>query len=121
RLFRNPLVMFALGPIFTLVLQPRIVPRSARPRIKRSAMATNVELVVLVGGLCRLMGWRQYLRELAGGARPRPAQGRALRDHAVLISRQPPSGPAALSPATRGTRSSASAARRRASACSQAR
>ena len=61
RLFRNPLVMFGLGPIFLLVVQPRIVPRSARPRIKRSVMATNVALLLLVGGLCWLMGWRNYL------------------------------------------------------------
>ncbi len=61
RLFRNPLVMFGLGPFFALVVQPRIVPRSARPRIKRSVMATNVALVLMVGGLCWLMGWRQYL------------------------------------------------------------
>jgi omega-6 fatty acid desaturase (delta-12 desaturase) len=61
RLFRNSLVMFGLGPIFTLVLQPRIVPRAARPRLKRSVMATNGALLVLVGGLCWLMGWRDYL------------------------------------------------------------
>ncbi len=61
RLFRNPLVMFGLGPIFALVVQPRIVPRSARPRIKRSVIATNVALVAMVGGLCWLMGWRDYL------------------------------------------------------------
>jgi omega-6 fatty acid desaturase (delta-12 desaturase) len=61
RLFRNPLVMFGLGPIFALVVQPRIVPRSARPRIKRSVRATNVVLVALVGGLCWLLGWRDYL------------------------------------------------------------
>jgi omega-6 fatty acid desaturase (delta-12 desaturase) len=61
RLFRNPLVMFGLGPIFALVVQPRIVPRSARPRIKRSVRATNLVLVALVGGLCWLMGWREYL------------------------------------------------------------
>ena len=61
RLFRNPMVMFGLGPIFALAVQPRIVPRSARPRIKRSVMATNVALAVLIGGLSWLMGWRQYL------------------------------------------------------------
>ncbi|HET6868398.1 MAG TPA: fatty acid desaturase [Solirubrobacteraceae bacterium] len=61
RLFRNPLVMFGLGPIVALVVQPRIVPRSARPHIKRAAMATNVALVALVGGLCWLMGWHDYL------------------------------------------------------------
>lgn len=61
RLFRNPLVMFGLGPIFALVVQPRIVPRSARPRIRRSVRATNVAPLGLVGGLCWLMGWRNYL------------------------------------------------------------
>ena len=29
RLFRNPLVMFGLGPLYALVLHPRLVPRSA--------------------------------------------------------------------------------------------
>jgi omega-6 fatty acid desaturase (delta-12 desaturase) len=61
RLFRNPLVMFGLGPLFALVVQPRIVPRTARPRIKHSVRATNIVLVALVGGLCGLMGWREYL------------------------------------------------------------
>jgi len=61
RLFRNPLVMFGLGPIFALVVQPRIVPRAARPHIRRSVLATNFALLVLVGGLCWLMGWRDYL------------------------------------------------------------
>jgi acyl-lipid omega-6 desaturase (Delta-12 desaturase) len=61
RLFRNPLVMFGLGPIFALVVQPRLVSRSARPRIRRSVMATNLVLAVLVAGLCWLVGWRQYL------------------------------------------------------------
>src|SRR5918995_2056717 len=50
RLFRNPLVMFGLGPLYALLVQPRLVSRSARPRIRRSVIATNVALVVLVGG-----------------------------------------------------------------------
>ena len=29
RLFRNPFVMFGLGPLYSLVLQPRVIPRSA--------------------------------------------------------------------------------------------
>ena len=61
RLFRNPLVMFGLGPTYAMVVQPRLVSRSARPRIRRSVLATNVALVALVGGLCWLMGWREYL------------------------------------------------------------
>jgi omega-6 fatty acid desaturase (delta-12 desaturase) len=61
RLFRHPLVMFGLGPIYALVVQPRVVPRSARPRIQRSVMATNLALVAMIGGLCWLIGWQDYL------------------------------------------------------------
>jgi acyl-lipid omega-6 desaturase (Delta-12 desaturase) len=61
RAFRNPLVMFGIGPLYALFLSPRLVSRSARPRIRRSVIATNVGLVVLVGGICWLIGWREYL------------------------------------------------------------
>ena len=61
RLFRNPLVMFGLGPVYALMLQPRLVSRSARPRIRRSVIATNIALAALVGGLCWLVGWREFL------------------------------------------------------------
>jgi acyl-lipid omega-6 desaturase (Delta-12 desaturase) len=61
RLFRNPLVMFGIGPIYAMVVQPRLVSRTARPRLRRSVIVTNVVLVVLVGALCWLIGWRQYL------------------------------------------------------------
>jgi omega-6 fatty acid desaturase (delta-12 desaturase) len=61
RLFRNPLVMFGLGPIYSLVIGPRLVSRSARPRIRRSVIGTNITLAGLVGTLCWLIGWRAYL------------------------------------------------------------
>jgi omega-6 fatty acid desaturase (delta-12 desaturase) len=61
RLFRHPAVMFGIGPIFALIVQPRIVPRTARPRIKRRVLATDFALLALVAGLCLLLGWRDYL------------------------------------------------------------
>jgi acyl-lipid omega-6 desaturase (Delta-12 desaturase) len=61
RIFRNPLVMFSVGPIVALVVGPRLVPRSARPRMRRSVIGTNIALALLVGGLCWLVGWRDYL------------------------------------------------------------
>jgi omega-6 fatty acid desaturase (delta-12 desaturase) len=61
RLSRHPLVMFGLGPIFVVVVQPRLVPRSARSRIKRSVIATNLALAALVGALWWLMSWGDYL------------------------------------------------------------
>ena len=61
RLFRNPLVMFGLGPIWAMIIQPRLVPRGARPRIRRSVLATNLVLVLVIGGLCWLMGPLTFL------------------------------------------------------------
>jgi acyl-lipid omega-6 desaturase (Delta-12 desaturase) len=61
RLFRNPLVMFGLGPIYGMVIYPRLVSRTARPRIRRGVIATNLALAALVGALCLLVGWREYL------------------------------------------------------------
>jgi omega-6 fatty acid desaturase (delta-12 desaturase) len=61
RLFRNPLIMFGVGPIVAMLIGPRLVPKSARQRIRRSVHATNVALVVVVGGICWLIGWRDYL------------------------------------------------------------
>ena len=52
--------MFGIGPIYAMVVQPRLVSRSARPRIRRSVIVTNIALAVLVGALCWLLGWRQY-------------------------------------------------------------
>jgi omega-6 fatty acid desaturase (delta-12 desaturase) len=61
RLFRNPLVMFGLGPIFAMVLEPRWAVPKAMPQIRRSVWATNLALVLAVGGLCWLIGWRDFV------------------------------------------------------------
>jgi omega-6 fatty acid desaturase (delta-12 desaturase) len=61
RLFRHPLVMFGFGPLYSLVLQPRIPRRSAQPRIRRSIAGTNLALAVIVGALCWLVGWQSVL------------------------------------------------------------
>jgi omega-6 fatty acid desaturase (delta-12 desaturase) len=61
RLFRNPLVMFGLGPIWGLMLQPRRVGNTTRPRLRNSVHLTNVALAAALGGLILLVGWREYL------------------------------------------------------------
>jgi omega-6 fatty acid desaturase (delta-12 desaturase) len=61
RLLRNPLVMFGIGPIVALIIGPRIVAKGARERMRRSVIGTNIALVVIVGTLCWLIGWRDYL------------------------------------------------------------
>ena len=61
RLFRNPVVMFGVGPIASLLVGPRLVSRAARPRMRRSVIGTNIALAVLIGLLCWLVGWSEYL------------------------------------------------------------
>jgi len=61
RLLRNPLVMFGVGPIVAMMLGPRIVAKNARPRMRRSVLWTNAALALLVGGVCWLIGWQDYL------------------------------------------------------------
>ncbi|MGZ5342976.1 MAG: fatty acid desaturase [Solirubrobacterales bacterium] len=61
RLFRNPLVMFGIGPLWSLMIGPRLWSGSMRPRQVRSVIVTNVVLAVLVGAICWLVGWQQWL------------------------------------------------------------
>jgi omega-6 fatty acid desaturase (delta-12 desaturase) len=61
RLFRNPVVMFGLGPIAALLVGPRIVARNARPRMRRSVIGTNIALGLLVAALCWLIGPVDFL------------------------------------------------------------
>ena len=66
--------MFGLGPIYAMLLEPRWAYPSAAPRIKRSVWATNLALALVIGGLCWLIGWRDFVLVempfvvLAGGA-----------------------------------------------------
>jgi omega-6 fatty acid desaturase (delta-12 desaturase) len=61
RLMRNPLVLLGLGPLWAMILEPRLIPRWARKRFGRTIVATDVALVVLLGGLCALVGWQSVL------------------------------------------------------------
>jgi acyl-lipid omega-6 desaturase (Delta-12 desaturase) len=61
RVIRHPLVMFGLGPVFAMIVGPRIVARDARPRMRNSVLATDAVLVVVAGALCWLIGWEDFL------------------------------------------------------------
>lgn len=61
RLVRNPIVMFGLGPVFAMMIGPRIATRAQRPRLRHSVLGTDLALVVLVGALCWLIGWKDFL------------------------------------------------------------
>ena len=74
RLFRSPLVLFTLGPLWSFTIQPRLWRRTMRPRIRNSVLLTNVAVALAVAGTCLLVGWQAFLVVqglmilLAGGA-----------------------------------------------------
>ena len=61
RLIRNPLVMFGIGSTIALVVLPRIPSKSMRPRHRKSIIATNFALAVIIGAMCWAVGWQAYL------------------------------------------------------------
>jgi omega-6 fatty acid desaturase (delta-12 desaturase) len=68
RLIRNPLVMFGLGPVIAMIVGPRVPTRAQRPRLRHSVVGTDAALVVVIGGLCWLIGWKSFLAVWAPAA-----------------------------------------------------
>jgi omega-6 fatty acid desaturase (delta-12 desaturase) len=68
RLFRNPAVMFGVGPVFAMIVGPRIVARNARPRMRNSVIWTDVALAIVGAALIWLMGIGDLLLVWAPGA-----------------------------------------------------
>ena len=63
RLYRHPVTLFALGPVWQFVLRhriPTIVPRTWR-RERRSILRNDVALAALVTAMCVAVGWRAFL------------------------------------------------------------
>jgi omega-6 fatty acid desaturase (delta-12 desaturase) len=61
RLIRNPLVMLGLGPLWAMMLEPRLVPPWARRRFGHKILATDAALIAVIGALCAVFGWRDVL------------------------------------------------------------
>lgn len=61
RLFRHPLILFGLGPVFSMIIEPRLVHRGTPAATRNAIVALDAALAVIVAGLCRLIGWRDFL------------------------------------------------------------
>jgi acyl-lipid omega-6 desaturase (Delta-12 desaturase) len=61
RFYRNPLVMFGLGPIFQFLLKNRFNRKGARKKEVLNTYLTNVIIVALIGLLCWALGWQTFL------------------------------------------------------------
>lgn len=61
RFYRNPLVMFGLGPIFIFLLSYRFNRKGAKRKEKISTYITNVSIVALYVFLGWLIGWQAFV------------------------------------------------------------
>ncbi|MDM5293094.1 fatty acid desaturase [Peribacillus simplex] len=61
RFYRNPLVMFGIGPIYVFLLKNRFNRKGARKKEKMNTYLTNVLIVGLVALLCLAVGWQSFL------------------------------------------------------------
>jgi len=61
RLYRNPLVMFGLGPVYLFLVSNRFNRKGARKKERINTYVTNVSVIVLYTLLCLAIGWQAFL------------------------------------------------------------
>lgn len=61
RLYRNPLVMFGLGPLFLILVTSRFNRKDARKKERNNTYLINLSLVVLYALVIALVGWKAFL------------------------------------------------------------
>lgn len=61
RLFRHPLVMFGLGPIWMFLIMHRFAKQPSNRKETMSVVWTNLGILVLATGLSLLMGFKTYV------------------------------------------------------------
>lgn len=61
RLYRNPLVMFGLGPILVFLIQSRFNRRGARKQERYNTYLTNILIVALYAALIWAIGWQAFV------------------------------------------------------------
>ena len=61
RLFRHPLVMFGIGPLWALLIGPRVWAGAKSTKLRNSILLTNLAVVLMVGGAMAVFGWQEVL------------------------------------------------------------
>lgn len=61
RLYRNPIVMFGLGPIYVFLIKNRFNKKGARRNERYNTYLTNIAIVVFAGLLCWMLGVIPFL------------------------------------------------------------
>jgi omega-6 fatty acid desaturase (delta-12 desaturase) len=61
RLYRNPFVMFVLGPIYQFIIKNRFNHKAARKKERINTHITNLLIILVFGLLCLAIGWKAFL------------------------------------------------------------
>ncbi|TYS14096.1 fatty acid desaturase [Rossellomorea vietnamensis] len=61
RFYRNPIVMFGLGPIYVFLLKNRFNRKNARKKERYNTYLVNVMIVALIAILGTVLGWQSFL------------------------------------------------------------
>ena len=61
RIIRSPIVMFGMGPVFAMVIGPRIVARNAPPRMRNSVLRTDLALAAIAAALVWTIGIGDFM------------------------------------------------------------
>src|SRR5690606_10939944 len=61
RIYRNPFVMFILGPIFVFLIENRFNRRKAKSKERINTYITNLGIVTIAAIFCVTIGWQSFL------------------------------------------------------------
>ncbi|PLT34079.1 fatty acid desaturase [Bacillus sp. V5-8f] len=61
RLYRNPLIMFGLGPIYVFLITNRFNRKGARKKERLNTYLTNIGIAIWVTALGLTLGWESFL------------------------------------------------------------
>ncbi|MCY8177732.1 fatty acid desaturase DesE, partial [Bacillus inaquosorum] len=61
RLYRNPFIMFILGPIYVFLITNRFNKKGARRKERVNTYLTNLAIAALAAACCLIFGWQSFL------------------------------------------------------------
>jgi omega-6 fatty acid desaturase (delta-12 desaturase) len=61
RLYRNPLIMFGIGPIYIVLISNRFNTKNAKLKERLNTYLTNILIVGVSALFCLTIGWENYL------------------------------------------------------------
>ncbi|WP_174615117.1 fatty acid desaturase [Virgibacillus ihumii] len=61
RLYRNPLIMFGLGPLYLFLLSNRFNRKGAKPKERWNTYLINASIAVIYAALIWVIGWQAFL------------------------------------------------------------